>query len=187
MPGEQRVNLVLMDSTRKTTIQFKRKTKAMAKLQIRPRFQMSVSLSPEEVRTRIHNELGKTQKSITGKLLTDFILLNIAEEQQHYWSPELSLEIKEQPEGSLIKGIFGPKSAVWTMFASFYALNLFIGVIGAMFGISQWMIDQYSYGFWAIPVSLLLFFSAYGIAYAGQKLAHEEIVLLQAFLKNALK
>ncbi|WP_438963195.1 GTP-binding protein [Nonlabens sp.] len=57
------------------------------------------------------------------------IFLSIAKTEQHFWSPQLHLEIREENSGNKINGLFGPNPTVWTMFMFLHFIigTLFIG------------------------------------------------------------
>ena len=105
---------------------------------------------------------------------------------QHFWSPELSIEIEESEENSVLHCILGPRSAIWTLFATLYGLSLFAGLIGIVLGLSQWSIGNYPYGFWLVPASVILIALAYLIAITGQKLSYNEMLFLRSKLERAI-
>ncbi len=105
---------------------------------------------------------------------------------QHFWSPELSIEIEESEEKSVLHCILGPRSGIWTLFATFYGLSVFAGLIGLVSGFSQWSIGSYPYGFWLVPGSIVLIALAYLIAITGQKLSYNEMLFLRRKLENAI-
>ncbi len=158
----------------------------MVKPQLRLRFQMIVPLSPEGVLNRLRLQLEKPETEFIGTVASGSANLKIPPSLQHYWSPELSVAVEEHEEGTLVRCLFGPRPAVWTMFASFYGLNIFIIVMGIVFGYSQWSLDQTPYGFWIIPFALVFLGAAYVMAYIGQRMGYEQMLLLRSFLDGAL-
>ncbi len=158
----------------------------MKKIQIRPRIRFVVPFTPEETLNRIRSQIEKDSVPFTGTFRTGYATIRIPEDEQHYWSPELTIGLEKHEKGTLVRGLFGPKPAVWTLFASFYALSSFVGFIGLMWGSSQWSLGLSPYALWAVPIAILLLGSAYAIAYVGQKLGHEQIETMQAFLKETL-
>lgn len=158
----------------------------MNKIQIRPRFNIEVELSKNEITERIKKKIENSDGNCDGKILDRHIVLKIPESRQQFWSPELSIEIDEQDNISLIKCLLGPKSTVWTLFATFYGLSVFIGLIGLVLGLSQWSIGMKPYGLWLVPLSLILIVLAYFIALSGQKLAYKEMIFLREFLNSSL-
>ena len=158
----------------------------MNKIAIRPRFNIETDIPKLELIERISSEI----KSCNGKckidLVRNHIIFKIPEEMQHFWSPELSIEIEEHENNSVLRCILGPRSALWTMFATFYGVSAFTGIIGLVLGFSQWSIGNYPSGFWLVPVSLLLIAIAYLVAITGQKLSYNEMLFLKKKLYSAV-
>jgi hypothetical protein len=99
----------------------------------------------------------------------------------------LSVEVEAQENGTLIRGLLGPRPVVWTLFASFYAFALFAGLVGLIWGLSQWSLGITPFALWIVPVAILLIIIAYGIAYTGQKLGYEQMLLLRGFLDKSIE
>jgi hypothetical protein len=158
----------------------------MNKIAIRPRFKLDVKIPKYELITRISKEIKSCNGRCEINLLRNHIIFKIPEDMQHFWSPELSIEIEESEENSVLHCILGPRSAIWTLFATFYGLSLFAGLIGIVLGLSQWSIGNYPYGFWLVPASVILIALAYLIAITGQKLSYNEMLFLRSKLERAI-
>jgi hypothetical protein len=148
---------------------------------------MEVPWSREETLQRIRNALDKEILSIKGLIVDHHVTLKIPAEDQHFWSPQLDLEVEEQEEGSLIRELFGPKPSVWLMFVFFYSLLGFIAVIVMVMGFSQWNLGMSAGILWLLPVMAFLVIMVYLSARAGQKLGEEEMLRLNQFLHQALE
>jgi len=159
----------------------------MNKVQIRPRYTFSVPIRKEKVLTKLRDALKNEPPGLTGKFVKPLVVISVNEEDQHFWSPELSLDLEEKSEGTEIRCTLGPRSALWTMFATFYGFSVLIGVAGLVLGFSQLTLGMNAYGFWLVPVSIILLVAAYGIALTGQKLAYEQMLHLRSFIKKTLK
>lgn len=161
----------------------------MKKIQIRPRYTLRVNLPPEEFLERIRKEISINDPVCSCRILTPHVILQISDEQRHYWSPQLTVEVEacEKRNGSLLRCIIGPMPAVWTMFASFYALSVFVGLVGLVWGVSQWSLDMTPYALWLVPVSVIMIGIAYIIALAGQKLGYDQMVILQEILERSVE
>ncbi len=159
----------------------------MNKVEIRPRFTLSVPFEKQEAIRRIRNELQKPGSECKGNFVKPVVVLGVKDEDLHFWSPELGLEFEEEEKDTLIRCVLGPRSVVWTMFAAFYAFAVLVGVAGLILGLCQWFLGMNAYGFWLVPVSVVLLAAAYGIALTGQKLAYDQMVILRRSLDNALK
>lgn len=159
----------------------------MSSLQIRPRFKIRMKDNKEVILERIAKALGSEAEEVTGKIVTHHIVLNIIESKQHYWSPQLHLEIEEDQDGSLIRGLFGPKPTVWTLFVFLYAVIGLFGLIALTFGLSEWMLGEESLWIWGIPISILLAAIIYLMARVGQRLGADQMHILREFLDQAIR
>ncbi|KAA3614576.1 MAG: hypothetical protein DWQ05_14865 [Calditrichaeota bacterium] len=156
-------------------------------MRVRPRFKKIVSMTVQEVFSRIQSQLEGEGARCTGTILSKFAILRIPPKDQHFWSPELTIEAEESENGTLIRGLFGPKPPVWTFFASLYFLVTFIGVAGGFYGLIQLNLGMDPVALWAVPVSLILLSGAYATAFTGQKLSFEQMELMRAFLEQSLQ
>lgn len=159
----------------------------MKRVQIRPRYTFSVPLEKAEVLTRLRKALSKEPPGLEGKFVKPLVVVSIDENERHFWSPELSLDIEEKKDETEIRCTLGPRSSLWTMFATFYGFSVLAGVAGLILGFSQLTLGMNAWGFWLVPASVILIASAYGIAIAGQRLAYEQTLKLRSFIKKTLK
>jgi len=157
------------------------------KLRLRPRFKEKVQLRSNEIKTRIRNSLEKNGEKWLGKIVDDHIILRIPENQQHFWSPQLTLELEDQNDETLIRGLFGPKPGVWTMFVFFYSSVGFLTLMGLIFGLSQMMLKMDAYGLWSLPVGSSILFGLFILSKLGQRLSREQMYQLNSLLMDALK
>ena len=107
-------------------------------------------------------------------------------DQQHYWSPRLTISMEETEDGTIIRGLYGPRPAVWTMFVFFYALiALAIMVVGTI-GLSRLSLDKPGTVLWWIPVLVVIFLSLYLVSYFGQKWSGDQMVVLHEFFEESV-
>ncbi len=121
-----------------------------------------------------------------GEIVDHHVLLKIPANHQHYWSPQLSLELEENENGTLIRGLYGPKPGVWTMFVFFYSAFGFLTLLGLLFGLSQVMLKMNAYGLWAVPVGAVILIGLFIMSKVGQKLSKQQMYQLHDFLKSAV-
>lgn len=159
----------------------------MDRIRIRPRYTFSTSLKKEEVLAKLREGLDKDPLGLNGKFVKPLVVITVPEEKRHFWSPELSLDVEGKDSETEIRCTLGPHSSIWTMFIAFYAFSVLIGIAGVVLGISQLTLGMSTYGFWLIPVSIVLLASAYGIALTGQRLAYDQMLELRSFIKRTLK
>jgi hypothetical protein len=156
------------------------------KLRIRPRFKEIVKVAPDQIKTQIKEHLSKHTDQCKGDIIDHHVILRIPKKDQHYWSPQLSLELEAIEEGTLIRGLFGPKPGVWTMFVFFYSALGFLTLLGLLFGLSQMMLKMDAYGLWAVPVGLFLLIGLFIMSKIGQNLGKQQMHQLHDFLDEAV-
>ncbi len=157
-----------------------------APLMMRPRFRKEISLSADEIKEILKKSLKENPGKCHGEIVQNHIILRIPPEQQHYWSPQLTLQLEEENGKTLMRGLFGPKPAVWTMFVFFYSAIGFFTLMGLMFGLSQWMLKMEPWGLWFVPAGLALLTLLYTASKIGQGLGREQMHQLQGFLYDSL-
>ncbi|MAO64912.1 MAG: hypothetical protein CL666_07915 [Balneola sp.] len=153
---------------------------------IRPRIYVETPLSAEEVNQRIRKELRSESRLCDGQSTKGFATICPPEKDQHFWSPQLTITLEETEERSVVRGLYGPKPSVWTMFVFFYAAIGFAILIMSMVGLSYWSLGKSAGFLWLLPVLVFLFFTLYGVAYFGQKLGQKQMTNLHRFLERCL-
>ncbi|MBO6524786.1 MAG: hypothetical protein JJ971_13225 [Balneolaceae bacterium] len=153
---------------------------------IRPRIRFETEYSPEQLHRRIKEYLSKPEIQCEGQILPGFATFYPKESDQHYWSPQLTINFEKSETGSLVRGLYGPKPSVWTMFIFFYSFIGFITMIAAMVSLSYWSLGEASIIFWSVPVLILIFLSLFLVAYLGQKFGHKQIVNIHRFLEDCV-
>lgn len=160
----------------------------MGKIEIRPRFQRKVSCAQQDILERFKLALAKKEAPIKGTFADHYIYLKIPPADQHYWSPQLTLNVEEEIDGSCsVNGLFGPRSSVWMMYVFFYTILSFAALFISITGFSQMNLGLSAQILWILPILLILFGFAYGTAKTGQKLGHDEMHLLYDFFEDTLK
>lgn len=154
---------------------------------VRPRFQVDTPFQPKELIEKLRHQLNAKDATCKGRI-TDihYATLYIPAKDQHYWSPQLSLTIEEEGEGSLLRGLYGPQPAIWTMFVFFYCIIGFATLVILMVGLSYMSLDLPTTIFWWVPLLILLLLSLYLVAFLGQRKGQDQMIILHQFLENAL-
>ncbi|NGP77333.1 hypothetical protein G3570_11855 [Balneolaceae bacterium YR4-1] len=153
---------------------------------IRPRIRVESTLSPDQIYENISENLEKYNPKIQGTVLPGYATISPAEANQHYWSPQLTISIELKENGSLIRGLYGPKPHAWTMFVFFYSIIGFTTLIVSMIGLSYWSLGKDASILWFVPALTLLFLSLYLVAYLGQKFGQKQMIYLHHFMEKCL-
>jgi hypothetical protein len=154
---------------------------------LRPRFKRMIPHDSERVLERL--ALSKnTQTDFVVSRIDNHVFIRIPKRKQHFWSPQLHIEVDEVDESTCeLHGLFGPSPNVWTffMFLHFLVACLFIG-----FGIWAYTnaILKNSYG---IQIGLMVFmmliwFVLYFGGRMGKATGKPEMIQLYDFLNRTV-
>ena len=100
---------------------------------LRPRFTIDLNDNDEEVLAQFSTEFKSDDCKFLGNIVDGHIFISVSKEEEHFWSPQLHLEILKKTETtSLLKGLFGPKPQVWTLFMF---IHFIIGISFLGFGV----------------------------------------------------
>ena len=152
---------------------------------VRPRFKITQPSNGDKVVENIQNGLKAPDAKCIGSASERFISLQILKESQHYWSPQLSITISNEDELTVLRGVYGPRPAVWTMFIFFYTIIGLALLVVTVIGLSTMSLDKGTAIFWWIPALLLIFLTLYLVAYFGQRMGHDQMVDLQSFFEES--
>jgi hypothetical protein len=156
-------------------------------LQIRPTFQQVLPCAPAKVIRYLKREVIQEHAPCTGNFYDHHAILNVPEEDQHFWSPQLSLDFESHREGTLVRGLFAPHPSVWTMYVAAYAILGFSGIIALLFGTSQMSLGMSATALWVLPFAGILAALVYGTAWIGQRLSRQQMDELREFIDDALQ
>ncbi|MBI1182984.1 hypothetical protein GC194_01840 [bacterium] len=153
-------------------------------LRSRPRFRRYVRTRPEEL-LRVFDQKIASHQQLTGSVAAQHVFIRIPADKDHFWSPQLGLEIEEHPAGALVRGLYGPKPGIWTMFMFLYAA-FGIGTLAMLFwGLSQWQIGSYPWALWFVPGGILTIGGIYLLTQFGQKLGYEQMEQIHTLFAEA--
>ncbi len=154
---------------------------------VRPRFKIITPRSEADITASFKAQLAKSTSGCTASINPGFISVFIPKAAQHYWSPQLSMTIESSEEGQVIRGLYGPRPTIWTMFVFFYFLIGLLLVFISIIGFSNRSLGLPAGILWGVPVLLLLFLSLYAVSRFGERLGRDQLQLLQDFAGEALE
>lgn len=154
---------------------------------LRPRFKIDIP-KPNETVLQTFQDAKKTQSDFIISRIDDHVFIKFPKHKQHFWSPQLHLEINEVSNNScLLRGLFGPSPTVWTffMFLHFMVAGLFIA-----FGIWAYTNFTLKTGY-AVQLCLMLFmviiwFVLYFAGSIGKASSKNEMGELYDFMNRVL-
>lgn len=155
---------------------------------LRPRFKIELNSDNESVLKDF--ELSKSsQNNFIINRIDDHVFIKFPKHKQHFWSPQLHLEINEiDQKTSLLHGLFGPSPTVWTLFVF---LHFFVAVIFIGFGAwaySNWSLkNPYGIQLGIMILMVALWFALYFAGRIGKHKGKDEMHLLYDFMNSILK
>lgn len=158
----------------------------MTQIKIRPRLKITTEMSPETILSTLRKHLADPDAPCTGTVANNYVILSIPEKDSHFWSPRLTIEMREENGRTTLSGLFGPRPMVWTLFAGFYLSSIFLAFVGLMWGGAQWSLGMKPYAFWLLAFGVIALIISYGSALIGQKLGKDQMHILHDFLNGAL-
>ena len=156
----------------------------------RPRFKIFTDISREVYTLHLKKFLAEKEMNYSGTIHSEEAIIRVKSEENYFWKPCLALrtEVDHEENKTIIRGIFGPTSAVWTFFMF---LNFIFG-ISWMLLITIWFVEKQikSNDFpWALPVSFIMLFLLLGTYLAtrlGQQKAKTEMQKLRKFAEESI-
>lgn len=147
----------------------------MADVRMRPRFRREIPCNPDAVVASVADLVERPESGVDGRLFGTSALLRLEDSRVRFWSPQLQLSVEPMDRGRcLVYGIFGPHSTIWSLFLALYVAAGFIGMMGALFGYAQWILETPARALWAVPAATLLAVVTYAVARVGRFLGREQ-------------
>lgn len=157
----------------------------------RPRFKIFTDISREEYSDLLVSFLKAKSADYCGNVNNEAATITVKTEHNNFWKPCLALitNIDEEEKKTVIRGVFGPTSAVWTFFMFLYFI---FGILWMVF-ITIWFVEKQikSNDFpWALSASFVTLFclaATYAAARLGQIKARKEMQQLREFAEESIK
>ncbi len=156
------------------------------KLEVRPKVELVVQHSPEEVIARIKAAIEENRTACRGTVLGSTIEVGVPPDERHFWSPQFSLQVEPHEDGAIIFGRIGPQPHVWTMLVAGYAIFGFSSLFALFFAYSQWRLAQPMWALWVVAAGVALTGVIYGTARIGQRLGADQTDHLCHFIRDTL-
>lgn len=155
---------------------------------LRPRFKHEVPQSNTAVIALF--ESAKTyQTDFIISIIDDHVFLKLPKHKQHFWSPQLHLEINEVNHNTaMVHGLFGPNPTVWTMFMFFHFIvaSLFIGF--GIWAYSNWALQvDYAVQIGIMFLMVIVWVGLYFAGRIGKDSSKEQMHELHDFMNSVLK
>ncbi|MBX2872723.1 MAG: hypothetical protein KTR30_11500 [Saprospiraceae bacterium] len=134
----------------------------------------------------MQSALAEQPPKCHGIAIEGHIILKVLPDEAHYWSPQLSILLDEEEEQTLIRGRYGPKPNVWTLFTMSYLAISILSVFISIIGFSRLSLGLSADILWVLPVLAVAAIALYISSQLGQKLGAEQTFTLHHFFEEVL-
>ncbi len=155
---------------------------------LRPRFFRDLEM-PSEKALEAFETQSKTCQDFVVSCIDHHVFIRIPKKEQHFWSPQLHLEIYNATESRpALKGLFGPSPTVWTlfMFLHFIVATLFI-VSGIWLYVNISLDKPIIFPIVSMVSLFTTWFVLYFAGRLGREAGKKEMLALYRFMENTLK
>lgn len=155
--------------------------------EIRPRFALKTQSDPVVAMDQIATGISSDPR-VNGVRSDQLVFLKIPENQQHYWSPEMTvrIEVEEYTDYTTVSCLIGPKQTVWALWAMIYTAILLVTAFSAVFGWVDYYVNGNTGWLWVTPIGVLGLSSAFVASKFGQKKGRDQMLHLVSFLYHEL-
>ncbi|NAS31520.1 GTP-binding protein [Flavobacteriaceae bacterium R38] len=153
---------------------------------LRPRFQLEIHY-PKEHLLSLFEETERIPFIL--KRIDDHVFIKFNQEQVHFWSPQLHLEINEKDDSnSKLYGLFGPSPSLWTffMFLHFGLATLFVAF--GIWAYSNWSLkEDFVLQVAAMLFLIIIWFTLYFLGRIGKQKGKPQMHQLYQLMKDVLE
>lgn len=158
------------------------------KVLLQPRFKIEVVENVEQVLKKLRNGLEIESCKFRSKIITHHVIIDVPIEEEHYWSPQLHIEVEKSENNKIIvKGVLGPKPKVWTFFMFLHFIVAIAFLVFFVMFYTKWSLKQdYNFAMIMCLVMPVIWVVLYFVGQFGKKLGYDQMVELHDFMVKIL-
>ena len=155
---------------------------------LKPRFKMEIAEDKGFVIDKFKQQFSNPECKYCGKIVDHHIVIDVPKDEDTFWSPQLSLEVEKNEEGkTFVRGLFGPKPQIWTMFMFFHFAVAVAFVVFAVMAYTKYLIkEDYTVSLIMLLIMPVLWFVLYFLGQLGKKKGYKQMLELDSFMKKIL-
>lgn len=154
---------------------------------LKPRFKMEYKETKEEIVSKFKSNFEDKECKYCSKMVGNHIVIDIPKEEEHFWSPQLNVELVEQENATVVKGILGPKPKIWTMFMFVHFAVATAFVVFFVWFYVNWSLGKpYNLQMIMLIAMPVIWVILYFLGQFGKKFAYNQMLELDKFLMNTL-
>ena len=149
---------------------------------LRPRFSLDYKENQEALILKFKENLNS---KFSCKIIDNHIIIDVPSDEDHFWSPQLHLEIEESDnQKSIVKGLFGPKSQVWTFFMFLHFMMVIAFISFSIMLYTRWSLERnINFPLIMIVVVTILWIVMYFLGREGKKKGRPQMNDLHNYMK----
>jgi len=152
---------------------------------LRPRFSIDSNQNQEALILKFKENLNS---KFSSKIIDNHIFIDVPSDEDHFWSPQLHLEIEESDnQKSIVKGLFGPKSQVWTFFMFLHFMMVIAFISFSIMLYTRWSLERdINFPLIMIVVVTILWIAMYFLGREGKKKGRPQMNDLHNYMEETL-
>lgn len=158
----------------------------MSTIKLRPSFSILLSKDSNEILAKVRKTVAANSGEFLGRFTTGHAMISFVESKRHFWSPWLNLEIRESDTGKILFGRFSPHPSIWTGFMFSYLALGVLSFFSLVLGLSQQLASESPWGYALIPLWAVVAIALWIASQAGQRLAVDEMTMMQKMIEEAV-
>ncbi len=158
----------------------------MTSFRFRPRFEHVTTRSSDELEEAFRSQQGDGLCACSAQVVQGHVVIKINQEDRHYWSPQLNINLEPGDGITTIKGLYGPSPAVWGMFTLAYGAIAVLLLFIAIIGFSKKSLGMDAPILWLLPILAAAGIALYVASQLGQKFGADQTYRLHHFLEDVV-
>ena len=155
---------------------------------LKPRFKIEVEDSEDVLMDRFKNNLKDDNCKYCSKIIGNHIVIDVPKEEEHFWSPQLHVEVEKENDKTFVRGILGPQPKIWTFFIFLhFAVAITFFIFFVMF-YSKWSLKQdYTFPLIMCIAMPIIWIALYVAGQVGKKIGYKQMKELHDFLIGTIR
>jgi len=157
------------------------------KILLKPRFKIEVDQGENQIIENLKKRLNSENCKLRSQIADMHVIIDVSRGEEHYWSPQLTVEVVKEDNKTIVKGLLSPKPKVWTFFMFLHfvvAISFFIFLV--MFYTKYQLKQDYYFSMIMCIAMPIIWIILYVVGQFGKKLGYEQMLQLHNFLINSL-
>ncbi len=157
---------------------------------LRPRFKFDVETNSEKLLLAFEEQKNKQSDFVVTRI-DDHVFIRFPKREQHYWSPQLHLEINEKAEDkntATVYGLFGPNPTIWTMFMFLHFVIAGLFIAFGIWAYTNMSLDKsYAVQLFLTLFMVIIWFTLYFIGRVGKSKGVPDMYKLHGFMRDTFR